>query len=247
MLKKSFFSFRWFLSLAVLFFYFPSNLFAGSFGISDNFIEISSQKFRRAGSTEVSMLAIGVKKNPIGKVPYFEHSFDWRDGNINIKQGKTITITQDDLTQLGVTVSGTYNGIYVNGNANNSHRNDSEYVLTNFTLVSDIDVRNELNRNKNTLRDIKSLGHHDKARIITSVWVVIRGNESQVSSFDGKIFGARFDVNGQLSLSNSNNVQVTFSPNSIIAYEFKEFDWNRKGIDQHRETIKRLKADDVWR
>lgn len=230
------------LSLLLVTFIIPTTMSAESVKVKANFIKISAQKYRRASAESATLASIGSKRTPVGKVPRFERVFDWKNGKLRLKQVTTVTIASSQANRLNARAAVLTSNGSANAEVAVSSGVNADYVLTKFEIYDKTDVPTALNKSKNTLKQIKDIKN---ARIISSVWVLVKGSESQMSTFDGSVALAKKGANGKLTIARSSEVSFSFSPNTVIAYTIDKFKWNKKGLK--RKSIKKIQTDQVWR
>ena len=206
--------------------------------IKPNFIKVNAVKYRRAAAESAQLGAIGSKKNRVGKVSTFERKKFWNSGQLHVTQDTVLTLTSEQINTLsagGHTTNGTSSG---SGTVNTSSSINGSLVLAKYS-INDNNIISKINAlSKNKRKDIKKI---KKGRIITSIWVLISGEEQQSGNYSGTLTMNNQTSGGTVTLTHSSNSRISFSPNTIIAYEYKDIKWKSK------KRVKKLKRDGVWR
>jgi len=214
----------------------------GKIKVLTNFVKINSQKYRRASAESATLGSIGSKRMPIAKVPRFERVFDWKSGKLEFKQVTTVTIDYSQVSKLNARATVLSSAGKVKGEVSVGSNRNANYVLTKFEVFDKTAVPRLLNKSKTTLKNIKNIKN---ARIISSVWVLVKGSESQMNTFDGSVSISKPGARGEVSITRSGGSTFSFSPNTVIAYTIDKFKWNKKGLK--RKSIKKIQTDQVWR
>jgi len=206
--------------------------------IKPNFIKVNAVKYRRAGAESAQLASIGSKKGRVGKVPTYERRQFWKYRSIHVTQDTVLNLASSQLNTLcleGHTTDGA-NSASVNGCSSSAL--DGQFVLAKYSLNNN-DVISRINGlSKNERKKIKK---YKKGRIITSVWVLISGQEQQSGSYSGTLTLENQNSSGTMTLTHTSGSSIQFSPNTIIAYEYKKIKW-KKG-----KKVKSLERDGVWR
>ena len=206
--------------------------------IKPNFIKVNANKYRRAGAESAQLSAIGSKKGRVGKVPLFIRKQFWNAGALHVTQDTVLTLTSEQTNTLcaeGHTSAGTTSASASGCSTSSINGN---MVLAKYSL-SDNEIISKINGlSKNKRKQIKKI---KKGRIITSVWLLISGDEQQSGNYSGTFTIADTSNSGTMTLTHSSNSHISFSPNTIIAYEYKKLKW-KKG-----KKVKKLVRDGVWR
>ncbi len=232
------------LMLAVTFFgAVPVSNAGGSTEVLKNFIKINSVKYRRAGADSADLASIGEKLTPVGKVPRFDRQFSWKSGSIQvIQRDKPVKISTKKRKKLGGKFTALIGGNNsVSGEAGSETSVDAEYFLLKLEFADNFSVVEALNKDKKTLANIKSL-RKSKARIVSSVWVLVSGTETQASKVSGTLTGNVSSGSGEFTLKSSSVSTFSFPEGSVMAYEIDKFKWTKKMV-----KIDRLMPDQVWR
>lgn len=246
----------------------PSANAAQSVKVLKNFIKIGSVKYRRAGAESTEIGSIGEKLTPLSKVPRFDRQFGWISGPVKVNQVTTVEISSEQRNALGgkITVlkgiGGTMSAIaFKSKNERKLKGKGGGSVKANYKLVKlefndNFDVVNRLNKDKKALKRIKSL-KKKKVRIVSAVWILVWGTETQTEYISGKLSGsgskeaksgpysANQSQSGSVNLKRSGSSTFSFSRDTVMAYQLDKFIWDKK--NKKKKKIKKLKTDQVWR
>lgn len=207
--------------------------------IKPNFIKVNTVKYRRGAAETAQLGSIGSKKNRVGKVPIFIRHQVWNAGRLNVTQETVLTLTSNQINTLsGEGHTTTAGGTTISGNINTSSELSGSFVLAKYTL-NDNDIISRINSLSKSKR--KQIKKYKNGRIVTSIWVLLSGQEQQSGTYSGSLSMDQQTTGGTVTLTHASRSQISFSPNTIIAYEYKTMKW-KKG-----KKLKKLKRDGVWR
>jgi len=225
--------------MSVSLFFLPQHLNAySSSKIKPNFIKVNGQKYQRANAESAQLCAIGSKRVQVGKIPKFERKELWQFGKVQVTKDTIVTLTTSQTNTLSAQGHAPTQAGIVGARVSTSSSLNGNLVLVKFK-ANDLDIIKRINAlSKNTRKRIKKYKH---GRIITAIWVLVSGQEIQSGSYNGVLTLTNQDVSGDVRMSNRSGTAIRFSPNTIIAYEYKKFKW-KKG-----KKVKELKTDYSWR
>ena len=232
------------MSLAIVgLLFIPMNIHASGTIIKANYIKVNNNKFRRGGAESASLGAIGTRNRPIVNVSVFNRDSKWKAGRVGIEIGIPVIITSNQTTELEGNVAANLDSagtVRVGASAGNSSEHSAGFSIVKMTFNDEGQVIHALNRlPKSERKRIKKLGK--KRRIITSVWVLIYGNESSINRFTGTAtVEDATGNNADITVTTTTGSSVTFGPGTIVAYEYKKIKFGKK------KKIKKLKKDGVW-
>ncbi len=210
--------------------------------VMKNFIKINAVKYRRANAESADIGAVGEKLTPLLKVPRFSKEFGWPSRAIDVKEVTTISLNSKQQHEVGgkaAILAGA--GGTVSGGVDGAGSVSAKYKLVKLEFSDNFAVVDALNQDKKALDKIKAL-RKKKARIVSAVWVLVQGSEEQASKIKGTLRAKTAKGTGAFSLSQKGKVTFEFDPDTVMAYQIDEFDWDKK-----QKKIKRLKTDQIWR
>ena len=100
--------------------------------------------------------------------------------------------------------------------------------LVPFEFDDKVTVKDQLNANKTAMKNIIDLRTgKGKLRMISKVWVLISGTETQVSKLQASLKASADGASGSFSVGTTATDQVTFQPGSIVAYQVDEIKFDK--------------------
>merc|ERR1712176_1439230 len=117
----------------------------------------------------------------------------------NVVQTTTLTLTSDQFQQIDASVQGGWGPVEGDGSISTNSTHNATYVLHGFTFSDVFKIKDWFNKNNESelatnYREMYT--HFEKPRIITSVWVVVQGeDEDATSCVSGKI-GMKYTGSG---------------------------------------------------
>jgi len=206
--------------------------------IKPNFIKVNAVKYRRSAAESAQLGSIGSKKGRVGKVPTYERRQFWKGGKLRVTQDTVLTLTSSQINTFSAEGHMTDGVRSAGANVQGDSSIEGSYVLAKYTLVNS-DVINKINAlSKNKRKKIKK---YKRGRIITSIWVIISGEEQQSGNYSGTLTMSDQNNDGTVTITHQGTSSIRFRPNTIIAYEYKKLKW-KKG-----KKVKSLERDGVWR
>ena len=209
--------------------------------VMKNFIKINGVKYRRANAESADIGAVGEKLTPALKVPRFSKQFGWSSRAIDIKHVTTVSLSSNQRHAVGGKAAMLTSSGRVSGGIDGAGAVSAKYKLVKLEFSDKFDVVKALNKDKKALAKIKAL-KKKKVRLVSGVWLLVSGNETQTSKIKGTLKAKSAKGSGAFSLAQKGKVKFNFSPQTVMAYQIDKFEWDKK-----KNKIKRLKTDQVWR
>lgn len=222
---------------------FPTEAQARSTSIGQQFIKINSVKYRRAGAESAPLGAVGRKRATGTRPSRFERIHEWKSGIVTVRKSTIVRLSSAQVTSLrGSAFLTLSNGGRINGSGVLSNSTAGNFMLAKLEYSDLSHVIRKLNAHGSVKATLKR--EKKKGRVVTAVWILIRGSESQVSSLDLSGSYTSVQAGGRISINTTGTTVVSFSANTIMAYEMSKVKWKYKY--GKRKSIKQLKADQVW-
>ena len=195
--------------------------------VTKHSIRINNINYRRNKAEDAALGSFGVRRG--GARPFFEHEFDWIAGDLKIKEPTTVTLTSDLQRQFNlsaaVDLSKKASG---SGSVGGSGSVDASYTLVKLTVADKFQAMDQINKSRKTVERLKSIKKAKSIRMITEVWVLVKGTESQTSSFVGSGEATYKQASGSFSVASSSGSTFLFSAGSVMAYTFDRIKFDSK-------------------
>lgn len=210
-------------------------------------LKYNGVKYWRKKANDAKLGSVGKKMTPAAGKNYFQHLQNAPNGLFKVKVGDWVSISTSKKSEFGVSAAAG-NGA-VKGKAGGKRSGQYNGSITAFKLKIDLGnskgaLRYEANRNHKYLTAIKEQGN--KARMVTAVWILVSGDESQAECLSGNLGVS--DTTGTVSVSTEASSCTSSSwvmpPGSIIAYEMtKVTKWDKDELTKKPDCKSGAKYD----
>ncbi len=206
----------------------PGIVHAGFTQITPSSLKYFGVKYWRKKADEAMLGSVGDKKTPVGSKNYFQKIQSAPNGIFDVTASGETVIESKKANEWGVTfaasnVSGTVSG-------SGKHKGKVSAYKMNIDL-GDLkgNLRYETNRHIGHLNALKDLGN--SGRLISAVWILVDGNESQNGCYSGKLNVTGNGWTVSPSASGCRSSTWTIPPGSILAYEMvKVKKWDKQEL-----------------
>lgn len=188
--------------------------------VTPSTLKFEGVKYWRKKANEARLGSVGRKMTPAAGKNYFQKVQNAPDGLYKVSVGARTTITTDQAREWGMTAQ-TGNAAVGSG-FSASGTGNYRGTLTAYKMVIDLgdrpgNLRYETNRATQHLAALEAEGK--RGRMISAVWVLVRGEESKSECYSGDLVvsGANWSVNP--SASGCTDSSWTIEPGSVVAYE----------------------------
>lgn len=221
----------------------PVRAAGGTTKVASNMLLVNGVKYRRKKAEDATLASLGVMRTPLGAVFNFEHKRDAPPRiDVPIETPGFVAITQS--TSVEANEKGNVNVLGI-GEVGSSKfykgLKSGDYKLMKIK-VKPAQYKDRINKDKAFLSQIRDQKPHDKVRIVTAVWLVVSAEMASKVQM-GINDNAKFSIKGitftvDWSAKSTQDLEVSYSPGSIFAYEVSKVDWSRG-----RDKIDDLKVD----
>jgi len=199
--------------------------------IKNDWLVVNNRKYSRKKAQDSGLGRIGQAVGPWLMTEPVLINFrtnpapEWLEDNV--LQTTTLTISSDQMQQIDASVEGGFGPVSGDGSISSNSTHNASYVLHGFTFSNVFKIKDWFNNNNQSelyQNYLDMYTHMEKPRIVTSVWVVARGDPEEASScLSGKV-GMKYTGPGpsagfSVSGTGCGYSTWTFSPDTILAYE----------------------------
>jgi len=203
-------------------------------------IRVNDVNYRRKKAEEASLGSIGVRRGP--SHAFFERKFEWIVGELEIDEPTTITLTTDMQKEFNLSAAVDLNKASASGSVGGGGSVSASYTLVKLSLADKFQAAEQVSKNSEIMGRLKQMDHPKDIRMITEVWILVKGTESQTSKFVGSASGGYKNVSGSGSYSSKSGATFSFSAGSVMAYTFDRMEFNHKH-QKKWSKLENLKTD----
>ncbi|MEM6991335.1 MAG: hypothetical protein AAF721_12575 [Myxococcota bacterium] len=202
---------------------------AGFTQVKPGTIKINGVKYWRKKAEEAKLGSVGKKMAPLAGKNYFQHVQDAPAGIYDVVAlAENTTINTSKASSWGVDVGHSN----VSGGVSGSGAYTGDVTVYKLKINhgnTPGDLKHATNRNHKQLEAVKAEGN--AARIISSVWILVRGNESKAECYSGELSVTHSGVTVKPKASGCQSSSYTLNGGSILAYEMVKIDkWDDNEI-----------------
>lgn len=206
-------------------------------------IRINDKNYRRRGAEEASLGAFGTKDDVAH--PIFNRQMNWDADPMEIQQPTVIELKTDQQKELDVSAAVQMDDIGVEGGGSGGSKIDAKYKLMKLSFVSNKDVIDALNAS-DMLGFIKYTKNPRSHRIITEVWILLHGTETQITNFSASFKGSNGKYSAKSNYDRNTEATFSFSEGTVMAYSFSRITWNSNRTKK-KEKITSIDLDQYRR
>ena len=190
--------------------------------VTKQFVIINGTKYRRNGAEDAYLGSVGLRRD-VGKNA-FERQAEAPKALFKIKSPTTVDIDFKNTASADLGVS--YQGVGVE--ASFEQMKQGKLKLVKFEVDNRRDYVAATNKNHAWLDTIRDVDKDGKLRVVTSIWVLISGEEFNSFKASGNINYSGNGVTAKVGASGGSEAKFSFSKDTIIAYGIDRIDWQGK-------------------
>lgn len=208
----------------------PTEAEASFTKVSASTLKHEGVRYWRKKASDAELGSVGRKMSPAAGKNYFQKIQDAPNGIYKVTASDPVTFTSNKASEWGMTAQGgnVQGGVSGSGSYNGTV---TAYKLSITLGNKKGNLRYETNRHNKHLNAVKAEGN--KARLVSSVWILVRGEESNTACYSGDltVSGGGWSVSPSASGCSDNS--WTVEAGSIIAYEMVKVDkWDNEELTQ---------------
>jgi len=161
---------------------------------------------------------------------------DWL--GTNVKFGTSVWVKSQQESSFDVDFStNAIPAVDIEASLSGNQSHSGEFYLMQLTFASQFDLIQEMNLPKYKAKREYMKNHMSRPRIVTSVWILIEGDEEHSNFCMGGSLKLTVEKIGKIAVSASGCRMSTwrFSPDSVMAYETGKIKFDKKGNVEYLE------------